>query len=633
MITSQEPVNPVDARLESLRRISWKGDVLIPLPSRSVIEFTQLCRRPMVSLTELGEAARQEPGITAELLRQVNSSLYGLRSKVTCVSKAIGMLGIAYSASIVLTSALTKSLMKVESSLLRAQVFRRDSIERAIFSRTIASLLRLPAAEAYTAAMLQDVLLPTLLIQHEADYQEYLDCPYEGGLVEFERERFGWTHAELAARTLLEWGFDRQTVLAVLDHHESPENLLMSSAEPNLAMACAITSLLMDPLKQVPDGVTRLVDFQRLMPEFRLLEIASKVDKEVQNLSPSLTNSTPLSVRIQEAMLDQIEVRQSHQVAPGRQFGNYVLQEQLAESSMGAIYKARHINMRRPSAVKILRLDRMTAKSIASFEQEVQITSTLRSPHTISVFDFGMTPDDLFYYAMEFIDGYTLDSLVKMSGPLPDGRVAKLLQQVCSSLAEAHASGLIHRDIKPDNIMVSHMWGAGDHATVLDFGLVKVTEGHLPPDDAEHSSIVGTPLYMSPEAALSQPQIDTRSDLYSLGATAYHLLAGRPVFNGHTVLEVIKQHIESPPVPLQDIVGDTVSPELCQLIMSCLEKDPLRRPASAGHIGIALESCVLRTPWNVEQANAWWKQAEVAPPVASAQQPTGELVDKTIVTG
>lgn len=595
-------------RLQALEALEWRGEVDIPLPSRSIIEFSQLCRVPNVSIKALAEKAEQEPGIMAELLRHVNSSLIGMRTKIVDIRRAIGILGLANSASIVLTNALLKSMESVESPLLPSQVFRRDSIERAVFARVLARYFPQCPMSAYTAGLLQDVMLPTLTRQYESDYREYLGSTDYQNLEEFERLRFGWTHAELAARLLHRWDFHPSIVAAVIDHHLSPESLLADDLTQSPVMTSAISALLVDTLNQTPDGITRLVDLQKLHPGFRLLDIAGEVDTEMRTMFPSLRNPTSLTVRIQEGMLSQLEIRRARQVASGRQFGNYILQEKLAESTMGAIYKARHAMMRRPTAIKILRVDKMTARSIAQFEQEVQITSRLRSPHTISIFDYGITPDDLFYYAMEYIDGCTLKSLVEHHGPLPEARVLLILRQACSSLAEAHRFGLIHRDIKPENIMVSHLLGNGDHVTVLDFGLAKLNDST--PADATHDDglIVGTPLYMSPEAANCSRKLDARSDIYSLAAVGYYLLSGRPVFEGKRVLEILRQHMEDPPIPLTRLLGDAVSEATCQLIMKCLAKKPQDRIQSAAELANELTRLQEGQPWTILDSDDWWQQ-------------------------
>ncbi|MEZ5944388.1 MAG: HDOD domain-containing protein [Planctomycetaceae bacterium] len=597
-----------------LETIDWEGDVHIPLPSRSVIEFAQLCRRENVSIQELAEKAEQEPGITAELLRHVNSSLMGLRTRVTSTARAIGIVGLSNCASIVLTTAIMKSMGEVHSELLSPQQFRRDCIERATFARVLARYFSTCAFESYTAALLQDLLLPTLTRMYEKEYRLYCNSDDYSCIEDFERAQFGWTHSQLAARTLRRWDFDPKIVEAVLDHHTPPELILADTENTTYdsRLTCAMAALLNDPIRQVPDGVTRLVDIQRLHPGYQLLDVAQQVDEELTSMFPTLRNPVSLMARIQEGMLSQIEYRQSNQISVGRQFGSYVLKEKVAESSMGAIFRGQHLMMRRPTAIKILRVEKTTPRTIAQFEQEAQITSQLHSPHTISVYDFGVTPDELFYYAMEFIDGCTLSTLVETHGPLPEGRVVRILQQACASLAEAHNFDLIHRDIKPDNMMLSYLPGAGDHLTILDFGLAKLNGKKECENLQDDGNIVGTPLYMSPEAAMCKLKLDGRSDLYSLGAVGYFLLSGRPPFSGKRILELLRQHMEDMPPPLSETLPHTVSPELSAIIMSCLAKSPEDRPQSATKLADMLAK-LSTTDWYPSDAESWWQSHKVNP--------------------
>ena len=218
-------------------------------------------------------------------------------------------------------------------------------------------------------------------------------------------------------------------------------------------------------------------------------------------------------------------------VREARRLGPYTLVEKIGEGGMGAVYRAQHALLRRPTAIKILPPERAGQMDLARFEREVQMTSLLTSPHTVSVYDFGRTPDGLFYYAMEYLDGIDLDELVRRGGPMPPGRVIRVLRQVCEALGEAHREGLIHRDIKPANILLCERGGKPDFAKVVDFGLVKKVAGADPGVTAE-SVALGTPHYMAPEALRSPEGIDARSDVYSLGATAYFLLTGHTVFEG-----------------------------------------------------------------------------------------------------
>lgn len=592
--------------LARLRRLEWTGESQLPVPPQSVIEFSIRSRHPDVTVAELSAIVECEPALTIELLKNVNSCLRGLRQQVVSAGQAISLLGIPSSATILLTSALSQAVEKIESPLIAATDYRRESVERAVFARETAHRMKLDCPLAYTAAMLQDILLPLLTRRFQVEYHDYLHSGRYESLTAFERERFGWTHPEITAKTLLQWGFSDALALAVLRHHDSPEQLLVDPQGVSLAFPVCAAGLLMDGLNQSPDGVTRLVDLRGIDSRFELSSIAADVDAALQDLNGSLRHPVSLVQRLQNAMLNQLEQRRKQSVALGRQFGNYVLEEQLRESSMGAIYRARHIRLKRPAALKILRADRMNAENIAQFEREVQLTAELRHPNTVSIFDFGHTPDDLFYYAMELVDGVTLAELVKMEGRLPDGRVISILRQVCGSLTEAHQQGLIHRDIKPENIMISNRSNHPDHVTVLDFGLVASTADRATTGESPRG-VVGTPLYMSPEAAHGRETVDARSDLYSLAAVGYCLLTGTPLFTGRAVLEVLQQHIRSTPIPPRERCDAEIAGDFETLLMKCLAKEPSDRPASAQELSEALAACAPAQPWGNREAGNWWE--------------------------
>ena len=248
---------------------------------------------------------------------------------------------------------------------------------------------------------------------------------------------------------------------------------------------------------------------------------------------------------------------------------------------MGVVYRAHHAMLRRPTAVKLLRPEKTNERSIARFEREVQLTSQLTHPNTITIYDYGRTAEGIFYYAMEYLDGIDLQALVDRHGPQPEGRVIHVLAQVCGSLAEAHGIGLIHRDIKPSNIILTRRGGMFDFAKLVDFGLAKAIDvgrvGALTPAD----SIVGTPLYMAPEAIRNPDQADARSDVYAVGAVGYFLVAGRPIFAGRSVADILLQHVSAVPEPPSAVRGSTVSAELESLLLRCLAKQPEDRPQSA----------------------------------------------------
>ena len=233
--------------------------------------------------------------------------------------------------------------------------------------------------------------------------------------------------------------------------------------------------------------------------------------------------------------------------------GQYTLEEKLGQGGMGVVYRASHAMLRRPTAIKLLS-NSTDPSALARFEREVQRTAMLTHPNTVTVFDYGRTPDGVFYYAMELLDGATLDEIVEVDGPQPAARVIHLLDQAAASLAEAHGAGLIHRDVKPGNILVVERGGISDLVKVLDFGLVKDIGPRrddgpsAAPTLTVANAITGTPLYMSPEAVVAPETADPRSDLYALGAVGYWLLTGTHVFSG-SLVEVCAHHLHSEPEP------------------------------------------------------------------------------------
>jgi hypothetical protein len=293
------------------------------------------------------------------------------------------------------------------------------------------------------------------------------------------------------------------------------------------------------------------------------------------------------------------------QVREAWQLGQYTLLEKIGAGGMGEVYRASHAMLRRPTAVKLLRPGRTSAEHLRRFEREVQLTSRLTHPNTVAVFDYGRTVDGVFYYAMEYLDGVNLEDLVRHCGAQPPGRVCHILRQVAGSLAEAHGVGLIHRDIKPGNvILVPERGGARDVAKVVDFGLVRDLEQET--DAGDHDGFAGTPLYLAPEAITAPDAVDARSDLYSLGCVGYFLVTGRPVFEAETVPEVVGRHLHTQPTPPDQRLGAPVPARLSALILSCLEKDPARRPQSALACIAALDACDDVPPWTEAQAAAWW---------------------------
>jgi serine/threonine protein kinase len=308
-----------------------------------------------------------------------------------------------------------------------------------------------------------------------------------------------------------------------------------------------------------------------------------------------------------------------------QQIGQYKLEKKLGAGGMGVVYKGYHAMLRRPTAIKMLDVDKVNDASMERFEREVQITSQLNHPNTVAIFDYGRTPEGVFYYAMEYLDGIDLQSLVERYGPQPVPRVIHILTQICGSLYEAHSLGLVHRDIKPANIMLTRRGGEPDVVKVLDFGLVKAQDDGKRAGLTQQNSLTGTPLYMSPEAIELPEMVDQRSDIYALGAVGYFLLTGQPVFNADNVLALCDMQVSAVPVPPSERTKVVVPAELEAAILACLEKSRAKRPQTARELAVRILRCAEAAAWNVDEADAWWgrrERGQAQPTLTSTSQPT-----------
>jgi serine/threonine-protein kinase len=288
--------------------------------------------------------------------------------------------------------------------------------------------------------------------------------------------------------------------------------------------------------------------------------------------------------------------------------GPYRLLHQIGEGAISDVYLARHEHMKRPVAIKLLKPLASTDESIARFRREVELASRLSHPNTISIYDHGLGPNGTLYYAMEYLEGLSFADLIERYDPLPPARAAYLLRQVCASLAEAHSQGIVHRDIKPQNLMVCDSGGARDVAKVLDFGLVK----HLDETDTRDLTgalrVLGTPLYMSPERIRNPAAADARSDIYAVGAVAYYLLTGRRLFETETDHD-LSYHILHVAAPRTAVNAKYPLPAAFDdLIARCLEKDSAKRPATVEEVIGALDALLALDPWTTQQIDAWWKK-------------------------
>jgi len=324
-----------------------------------------------------------------------------------------------------------------------------------------------------------------------------------------------------------------------------------------------------------------------------------------------------------------------------KQLGQYRLETRLGAGAMGVVYKGHHAMLRRPTAIKMLNVDKVNDASIQRFEREVQITCQLNNPSTIAIYDYGRTPEGVFYYAMEFLDGIDLQVLVEKYGPQPEGRVISILKQICGSLYEAHSLGLVHRDIKPANVMLNRRGGESDVVKVLDFGLVRALDDEKQARQSSGGGLAGTPLYMSPEAIQTPDMIDARSDIYAVGAVGYFLLTGQPVFKATSLVELCQQHVTTTPDSPSQRLGQPISPELESALLACLEKSRAKRPQTARDLSQLLDRAPTANAWTLDDADAWWGRHDrgqstpaaaippSTPPAAAATAPGG--FDRTIV--
>jgi serine/threonine-protein kinase len=289
------------------------------------------------------------------------------------------------------------------------------------------------------------------------------------------------------------------------------------------------------------------------------------------------------------------------------QLGQYTLEAKIGEGGMGTVHRARHAFLRRPTAIKVLRTDRAGATSLARFEREVLQTSRLTHPNTVAIYDYGHTEDGNFYYAMEYLDGLSLEELGAQDGPQPPGRVVRIIRQACGALAEAHKRGIIHRDVKPANLYLCVRGDIPDYVKVLDFGLAKEL-WTVQPELSTAGDFLGTPLYMSPESIAQPRDIDERADLYALGAVAYFLLTGSPPFDGDRLVEVCAKTLHLEPEPPSLRLGKPVPKTLEDLVLRCLAKLPEHRPATATELAEALSRCDDVPAWTDADAEKWWNE-------------------------
>jgi serine/threonine-protein kinase len=309
-------------------------------------------------------------------------------------------------------------------------------------------------------------------------------------------------------------------------------------------------------------------------------------------------------------------------VSIARELGSYRLVERLGQGGMGEVWRAQHRLLARAAAIKLIRPSgiRDAAPGVSEnarrrFEREAQVISELRSPHTIELFDFGVAVGGAFYYVMELLDGFDAEMLVRRFGAVPAERAIHLLRQVCHSLSEAESRGLVHRDIKPANIFVCRYGEDCDFVKVLDFGIAKSpnVDAGTAPAQTQESVIHGTPAFIAPEQAMGRTDLDGRVDIYGTGCVAYWLLTGQLVFDAETPMAMLLHHASTPPLPPSARTELSIPKALDQLVLSCLAKDPAKRPQSARELSRRLTEVAGTRTWTEDRARDWWAMHQPIP--------------------
>jgi len=306
--------------------------------------------------------------------------------------------------------------------------------------------------------------------------------------------------------------------------------------------------------------------------------------------------------------------RLGREAGTARELGSYRLGRLLDRGGMGEVYEATHRMIAKPAAIKIIRPELLAESPafapvvVERFYREAEAVAALRSPHTVSLYDFGIAADGTLYYVMELLDGIDLQRLVERFGPLPAARVVHILRQICDSLGEAHGRGMIHRDIKPSNIVLCQLGSSVDFVKVVDFGLVRREIGVAAATErlSEPQRQMGTPLYMAPETVSGSAAVDRRADLYALGCVGYWLLTGRPVFDGDSPIQVMYHHGYDAPVPPSERLGTAVPGDLEAVILAALAKMPEERPSTAEDFSSRVAACAVSNGWDQARAQAWW---------------------------
>ncbi|MCM2370013.1 serine/threonine-protein kinase [Aporhodopirellula aestuarii] len=296
-----------------------------------------------------------------------------------------------------------------------------------------------------------------------------------------------------------------------------------------------------------------------------------------------------------------------HSITDARQpLGRYEIRRELGSGGMGVVYLARHKELSRDIALKVLRGDRQDEDDRQRFDREARLAASLSCPHSVTVYDFGYTADDSAFCVMELLHGLTLAEVVARGGAQPPGRVVWIMQQICQSMLEAHGKGLMHRDLKPQNVMLRFDSIVGDWATVFDFGLAKPIEPDHDVFQTSETVWAGTPMYMAPERFRDPSSMDPRSDIYSIGCIAYYLLAGNPPFAECDPESMFALIMSEHPISIATHRSEAIDDRLNHWVNECMRKDKRSRAESIPELIRSLQEMSDDMPWNRSDADTWW---------------------------
>ena len=429
-------------------------------------------------------------------------------------------------------------------------------------------------------------------------------------------QRFGKLLALTAGGTSRDaYAFDEQGRMLTESRHaralaevRAPGGDLTALADAALARRDGNEGVLLAPYRNYRDA--EVIGAWRWLPDARIA-VAVEVDAseaygplEYLQVAFGVLSALVIVAMLAAASTSLWAVRLRMREA--KRIGPYRIEREIGSGGMSHVYFAQHELLKRPAAVKVLKAHLATDEVVARFRREAQLSSQLSHPNTIEIYDYGNTRDGRWYYAMEYLHGISLEALVRRDRPMPVARVVHALAHACGSLEEAHRRGWVHRDVKPDNIMLCVRGGQHDFVKVLDFGLIKQLRDPHTRDITQYAKVLGTPLYMSPERLRNPADADARADIYALAAVAYFALTGRPAFAAETDHDIVYRVLNEPAPTLAQGGARDVPEALEALVARCLAKDREARPATIAEVRAELEEIARRYPWTQAEARAWW---------------------------